>query len=95
MADKKNRLLSKVRSGTRNVRPAQLRKLMDIWGFECNKTKEGRTYYHPLYSNTGQISVVEHREKGQENKILERYVKNCLKAIDEIRLAKGEYDEGD
>lgn len=80
----KVKLLEKVRNGRRNVRPAELRKLMTYFGFEAKQKKEQVIYAHNAYNI--RASVVEHREKGQEGKVLECYVRNCLRAIDEVLL---------
>lgn len=82
MSDK-YKLLEKIRSGPRNVKPNKLKKLMRLWGFIPKDTKDGALYYHPQLP-VEIIRVVYHREGSQENKVLECYVKNCIKAIDKL-----------
>jgi hypothetical protein len=90
--DKKTRLLEDVRAGKKNVSPRQLRRLMVFWGFSFRVAKHSVLYSHPKLKYP--ISVVEHREKSQEHKVLSRYVSKCIKAIDEIReLQEGGSDE--
>lgn len=87
----KIKLLNKIRHSRKNVRANELRKLMKDFGFEPKKTKHTTLYTHTICMAIRPVSVVEHKESGQENKIFECYVKNCLKAIDELLLIeKGE-----
>lgn len=90
MADK-YKLLKKIREGKKNVRATDLKRLMESFGFSCRRTKHKVIYSHPKISI--RPSVVEHREKGQEKKIHECYVKNCLNAIDELMLVEGDTNE--
>lgn len=87
----KIKLLEKIRHSRKNVRPNDLKKLMEDFGFKPKKTKHKTLYTHITCMSISPVSVVEHRESGQEKKILEPYVKNCLKAIDEyLLITKGE-----
>ncbi|MCK4738359.1 MAG: hypothetical protein KAT46_00280 [Deltaproteobacteria bacterium] len=79
----KYKLLEKIRAGMKNVRSSQLEKLMKQWEFESKVTKEGIAYTHSELPEKI-IRVVSHREKSQESKVLQVYVKNCIKAVDEI-----------
>lgn len=85
------KLLSKIRQGKKNVRPADLRKLMRQFGFVFRETKHQILYKHSKFHEI-KASVVEHKEGGQENKVYECYVKNCLNAIDEL-LSRGVNNE--
>lgn len=83
----KFKLLETIRQGTKNVRAAQLQKLMTQFGFNNKKTKHGLLYRHskyPLITATANA----HKESGQERKVYQCYVKNCLKAIDELLLSE-------
>jgi len=86
----KYKLLEKIRQSRRNVRANDLRKLMIDFGFEPKKTKHTTLYIHTIQKDIRPVAVAEHKESGQENKIFECYVKNCLKAIDELLLIEKE-----
>lgn len=83
----KFKLLNKIRQGKKNVRTAELRRLMTQFGFNGVHTRHRVMYKHLKYPI--KASVVEHREGKQERKVLECYVKNCLNAIDELLAREG------
>ncbi len=82
--DDKTELLENIRARKKNVRVNELDKLMSAWDFKFKPTKEGVTYYHPLSPINRMVSVVFHRHSGQEKKVRPFYVKECIKAIDEL-----------
>ena len=88
----KNKLLGITRQGTKNVRPAKLHTLMTQFGFNNKRTKHQVLYRHSKYSDIT-ASVVEHREGSQERKAHQCYVKNCLKAIDEVLLREAKNEK--
>ncbi|MBI5886556.1 MAG: hypothetical protein HZB85_08255 [Deltaproteobacteria bacterium] len=93
MPPDKIKLLEELRSRPNNVRASELRKLMSIFDFESRDAKHCRLYKHKKYRFLI-VTVTEHKEKGQENKIFERYIKKCIASIDEvIRMEKGEEDD--
>lgn len=83
MPPDKIKLLNEIRSRPKNVRANELRKMMSLFDFESRDATHCRLYQHKKYRSLT-VSVTEHKEKGEENKILERYVKKCINAIDEI-----------
>lgn len=81
------KLLSKVKQGVKNVRPAELLRLMEQFGFLFKRTKHQILYKHRDYPDI-RASVVEHREGKQERKVHQCYVKNCIRAIEELLLRR-------
>lgn len=88
----KNKLLEKIRQGINNVRPAELQKLMIQFAFNNKKTKHMNLYRHTKYTDIT-ASFCGHREGKQESKVLQCYVKNCLKAIDEVLLREAQNEK--
>lgn len=80
-----SKLLSKIKNGTKNVRPAELRKLMRLSGFNETTTRHTFFFSHSRYIEI-RASMAKHKESGQENKVFEKYVKCCLNAIEELLL---------
>lgn len=85
----KYKLLEEIRQGPNNVRPGKLLKVMTDFGFDNRRTKHQVLYRHSKYRDVT-ASVVEHREGKQEGKILQCYVRNCLKAIDAVVAREAE-----
>jgi len=67
---------------------------MSLFDFDSRDATHCRLYKHTKYRYLT-VSVTEHKEKGQENRILERYVKKCINAIDKILLIEKEGEDDD
>ena len=90
MSPDKFKLLDEIRSRKNNVRANELKKLMSLFGFTYRNARHCIIYKHTKYPFL-RVTVTEHKEKGQENRILKCYVKNCINAIDELSsMEKGE-----
>lgn len=84
--------LDKIKNGAKNVRPSQLRKLMRLFGFEEKAARHQYVFMHSKHRGVW-ASMAKHKEKGRENKVFEKYVRNCINAIEEVRLLEGGRNE--
>ena len=88
--DERERLLVKVEQGRKNVRIEELIKLMEIWDFRTKKGKSGDSviFWHQVYRlPEPPTAAIPHH-----GPVLSVYVKNCLKAIEMVRLKQEESD---
>ena len=93
MPPDKFKLLGEIRSRKNNVRANELKKLMSLFDFTYRNAKHCIIYKHTKYPSI-RAMVTEHKEKGQENRILKCYVNNCITAIEELSsMEKGEWGQ--
>jgi hypothetical protein len=78
--NERERLLEKVAQGPKSVRFDTLVKLMELWDFEATYGKKGDfvMFRHKVYR------VQASTAKPHHDPVLSVYVKNCLKAIENV-----------
>lgn len=86
--NERERLLAKIEQGPKSVRLEDLEKLMELWGFKAKYGKSGDSviFWHQLY----RLPEPPTAAKPHHGPVLSVYVKNCLKAIEIIRLKQEE-----
>lgn len=83
---KKEKLLSKIKDGPRNVRMNDLVTLMEGLGFTKKPTNEGYAFLHEeLTSDSCNIPMVANPH-GREKKVKKCYVDACLDAIKHLNI---------
>lgn len=79
---KKEDLLARIRAGKKNVKIEHILKLMTSYGFTCKDTRHGYLFFHEKLK--GIIMPHVSRPHGRENKVLVKYVDECLNAIEQL-----------
>jgi len=77
----KAKLLEKIRNGPNNTTLEEILTLMNSFGFNQKKTRDGFKFWYPQVNG---IFAYVARPHGREKKVLSVYVKGCLNAIDRI-----------
>lgn len=78
----KEKLLKTVVAGRNNVRIDDLVALMTSWEFSNRRNDHAYMFQHPLLRGVTVTAAIPH---GRENKVLKRYVDNCVDAIEQVK----------
>jgi hypothetical protein len=83
----KKKLFEKVGAGRNNVRIEEMVSLMTSYGFGNRRNVHAYMFQHPLLKGVTIAVAIPH---GRENKVLRKYVDNCLNAIEQLLEVQNE-----
>ena len=84
---KREKLLARIRAGKNNIRIAELVALMKSYGFGNRRNVHQYMFQHPQLIGDIICVAIPH---GRENKVLRRYVDNCINAIEQLMEVQDE-----
>ncbi len=87
----KERLLSKLKDARKNTRLPELTKVLDAFGFEKKRTKDGFQFCHDELQ--GRMIVNVPNPHGRENKVHTPYVDKCIEAVETLLAIREEKKE--
>jgi hypothetical protein len=87
MVKPKEKLFEKIEGGRNNARIEELVSLMTSYGFGNRRNVHAYMFQHPLLKGVTIAVAIPH---GRENKVLRKYVDNCLNAIEQLLEVQNE-----
>ena len=87
MAPRKTKLFERIGAGKNNVRIEEIVALMTSYGFGNRRNVHSYMFQHPLLRGVTIAVAIPH---GRENKVLRKYVDNCINAIERLMEVQDE-----